>query len=141
MRVRPSILLSSLAAVLSLTATPARAISVTSACAAVLTDLEKEWGATGEWRKLAPYPVERVAARDLGIRFTALVADADSDEAKALVPNPQYRRPLESLDLIYRDATIHYPTVLYYRDGRISGSAIPGYKNSRTYVTLARERF
>ncbi|HEY6219439.1 MAG TPA: hypothetical protein VIV65_05250 [Gemmatimonadaceae bacterium] len=237
MRVRLSVLTASVV-VLNLCPTHARAASVTSACAAVLTDLEKEWGATGEWRKLAPYPVERdasptdsvgvwlerwkladgsvelrhvsaaetrvaalhesgcvpqitshrrsfdpaamrgsftdddlrgllrnhgsgmiyvwsprmplsvcgieearAAARDLGIRFTALVADADSDEARAAVRNPRDRRAMESLELTYRDATIHYPTTLYYRDGQISGTAIPGYKTRSVYVTLGRERF
>src|ERR1041385_671286 len=62
MRVRLSVLPTALVAVLSLSPPPAGAASVTSACAAVLTDLEKEWGATGEWRKLAPYPVERDAS-------------------------------------------------------------------------------
>jgi hypothetical protein len=206
-------------------------------CRSAMTSIERRWGGTGEWRRLAPYPVardasptdsvgvwlerwtlddgrvelRRVSAREtvvaeigdgcavrattrrrtfdaaatanaftdealratlaahprgmiyvwspgmplsvrglaeargvansLGIAFTAVVADARAGELDVVRPAPADARTLDALELVYRDATVHYPTALFYADGRPLGTAVPGYKSPDTYASLARERF
>jgi hypothetical protein len=80
----------------------------------------------------------RAAARSLGIAFTAVVAEADS--AELLGVDSSLTHTLGSLELVYRNATIHYPTATFYRDGAIRGSAIPGYHSRETYAAFAREQ-
>jgi len=81
------------------------------------------------------------AARHLGVAFTAVLADAQPGEADSLRVDTAYKQTLESVELVYRDATIHYPAVLFYQDGVVLGGAVPGYKHQRTYEALAKERF
>jgi hypothetical protein len=83
----------------------------------------------------------KAAAEALGVAFTAVVADARPLELERSGVDPTYQRLLNSIDLVYRDATIHYPSILFYRDGSLLGSAIPGYKRRDTYGALAREAF
>lgn len=75
----------------------------------------------------------RAAARALGIAFTAVVADA-ADGATLGAPT------MDALELVYRNATIHYPTALFYRDGAFAGSVVAGYKDRDGYAALGRER-
>lgn len=82
----------------------------------------------------------KAAADSLGVAFTAVVADARSGELEASGVATTYQRTLNSLELVYRNATVHYPTAIFYRHGRLLGSAIPGYKTTSAYLTLARER-
>ena len=65
-----------------------------------------------------------LAARRVGARFTAVQAEE-----------------LGALELVYRNATIHFPTALFYADGHVIGTAIPGYKDESTYVALANDTF
>ena len=82
----------------------------------------------------------RAAATSLGLAFTALAAQANEAELRELhVPLANQRR-LESLELVYRNATIHYPTVVLYNQKRIIDGAYPGYKNRATYELYAREK-
>ncbi|HEY7395983.1 MAG TPA: hypothetical protein VH559_14110, partial [Gemmatimonadaceae bacterium] len=81
----------------------------------------------------------RAAARTLGIAFTAVVADATPAELRAV--DASIARSMSSVELLYRNATIHYPSITFYQNGALLGSAIPGYKQRDTYVTLAREAF
>ena len=83
----------------------------------------------------------KAAADSLGIAFTAVVADAHPLELDRSNVDTAYQHSLNSLDLVYRDATIHYPSIIFYRHGALLGSAIPGYKPRETYVALAREAF
>jgi hypothetical protein len=76
----------------------------------------------------------RAAAESLGIAFTAVVADAAPDQRSQ---DPT----LASLELVYRNANIHYPSITFYRRGKVLGAAIPGFKSRETYATLAREAF
>lgn len=65
-----------------------------------------------------------LAARRVGARFTAVEANE-----------------IGALELVYRNATIHFPTASFYADGRVIGTAIPGYKDEETYVALANDAF
>lgn len=81
----------------------------------------------------------RAAAASLGIAFTAVVAEAGPAELRDV--DSSLTHTLGALELVYRNATIHYPTATFYRDGAIVGSAIPGFRRRDTYVALAREQF
>jgi hypothetical protein len=83
----------------------------------------------------------KAAADSLGVAFTAVMADAHPLELTRSSVDTAYQHPLNSLDLVYRDATIHYPSILFYHDGALLGSAIPGYKSRETYIALARDAF
>ena len=83
----------------------------------------------------------KAAAKSLDVAFTAVVADARPLELEHSGVDTAYQHSLNSIDLVYRDATIHYPSILFYRDGSLLGSAIPGYKRRDTYAALAREAF
>jgi hypothetical protein len=83
----------------------------------------------------------KAVATSLGIAFTAVVADAREGELEIVRPDPADARTLDALELVYRDATVHYPTALFYADGKPLGTAVPGYKSRDTYAALARERF
>ncbi|WP_025410532.1 hypothetical protein [Gemmatirosa kalamazoonensis] len=83
----------------------------------------------------------RAAASALGVGFTAVVADARPGELEIVRHDPVDARTMDALELVYRDATIHYPTALLYADGKPLGTAIPGYKSRDTYEALARGRF
>jgi len=80
----------------------------------------------------------RAAANTLGIAFTAVVADADPAELRDV--DSSLTHSLASLELVYRNATIHYPTATFYRDGAVMGFAVPGYKRRETYAVLARQQ-
>lgn len=81
----------------------------------------------------------RAAAKALGISFTPLVADASPEQLAAIHADPTTTRTMASLELVYRNANIHYPSVTFYRDGKVLGAAIPGFKSRDTYARLARE--
>jgi hypothetical protein len=83
----------------------------------------------------------RAAAESLGIAFTAVVAEAQPSELRVLSVDTSYLQTLNSFELVYRDATIHYPTAIFYRSGSLLGSAIPGFKRRDTYVAFARDEF
>jgi hypothetical protein len=83
----------------------------------------------------------KAAADSLGIAFTAIVDDAEPAELRATGVDTAFQHQLNAVDLVYRNATIHYPTITFYKSGSLLGSAIPGYKQRGTYVTLAREAF
>lgn len=82
-----------------------------------------------------------VAADSLGIEFTAVVADTRPGEIELTGIDTIYQQTLNSIELVYRNATIHYPTAIFYHDGSLLGSAIPGYKTSSAYVGLAHDSF
>ena len=79
----------------------------------------------------------RAAASSLGIAFTAIVADADSADVAAAGVRARDAQSLAALELVYRNATQHYPNALFYRDGKIVDVAIPGYQRRETYAALA----
>ncbi|HEY9228497.1 MAG TPA: hypothetical protein VIP11_17720 [Gemmatimonadaceae bacterium] len=81
----------------------------------------------------------KAAAAELGVAFTAIVAEASPDELRDA--DSLITRSMSSLELVYRNATIHYPSIIFYRDGRLLGSGVPGFKRRETYVALARDAF
>src|SRR5205085_10252900 len=88
----------------------------------------------------------RAAAASLGISLTAVVADVRARDLDALTvdgvsPAAADLRTLDALELVYRNATIHYPAALFFQDGKLLGTAIPGWKSAEAYTALARERF
>ena len=89
----------------------------------------------------------RAAAQMLGISFTAVVAETNDAELRELttrVPNvisANDEQRMESLELVYRNANIHYPTALFYQDGRIVDGVFAGYKNRETFAKYGAEQF
>jgi hypothetical protein len=81
----------------------------------------------------------RAAARELGIAFTALATDAANEDTSSRHAPPSGTRLLESVDLVYRGATLHYPSAIFYRNGAIDPRTIPGYKDRSTYASLFRD--
>ncbi|MEP6831801.1 MAG: hypothetical protein ABJB74_00345 [Gemmatimonas sp.] len=96
---------------------------------------------------LKALPEARAAAKAMGIAFTAVVAEANNAEVRELAINSPAvvtaadQQRMESLELVYRNATIHYPTALFYRDGHIVDGVYPGYKNSETFAKYGAEQF
>jgi len=92
-------------------------------------------------------PEARAAARMMGIPFTAVVAETNDAELRELttrLPNviaSADQQRMESLELVYRNATIHYPTALFYRDGRIVDGVFAGYKDRASFVKYGAEQF
>jgi hypothetical protein len=98
------------------------------------------------WSPRMPLSVRGIAeahaaARSLGIAFTAIVADAAESELRSENVDTAFEHSLNSLELMYRNAALHYPTVTFYRGGSLLGSAVPGYKTRDAYVALARDAF
>ena len=89
----------------------------------------------------------RAAARTMGIPFTAVVAETNDTELRELttrLPNvvtTADQQRMESLELVYRNATIHYPATLFYRDGRIVDGVFAGYKNREAMAKYGAEQF
>lgn len=69
-------------------------------------------------------------ANDAYARTTALAAGLPADAI----------RPFHSVELVFRQATMHAPSILFYKDGRIIGSTVPGYRDEAAYETLIRSR-
>jgi|GEM_PF-1863571 len=83
----------------------------------------------------------RRAARDLGIAFIAVVAEATDADLRTVAVGAEFTMRMESLELVYHNATIHYPSALFYDAGRIVDGVFPGYKNVETYVMFAKRQF
>lgn len=83
----------------------------------------------------------RASAAKLGIAFTAVVAETNDAELRSLAVDSRDTQRMESIELVYRNATIHYPAAVFYADGKIIDGAFPGYKETDTYVRYAREQF
>jgi len=83
----------------------------------------------------------RRAARTLGVAFTATMVEAGPGYPRPAATSPTDARAMESVELMYRNATVHYPAVQLYRDGQMLDGVIPGYKSETTYAALLRTRF
>jgi hypothetical protein len=86
----------------------------------------------------------RAAAAE-GIAMTVLLhPDADAEYARVTASFGRLPaaalRSFRSIELSMRNATIHAPSVFIYRDGRLSGLALPGYRNEASYRVLIRSR-
>ncbi len=85
-------------------------------------------GAVYVWSPRMPLSVSgketaRRAAVALGLAFTAVEVNT-----------------MESLELVYRNGTVHYPTLLLYRNGAMLDGAIPGFKSEGAYASLIASR-
>ena len=85
----------------------------------------------------------KATAALMRIAFIAVIAEANAEDLLTLnatfaVPRSDMRA-LESLELVYRNATIHYPAVLFYQHNAMIDGVIPGYKNRDTYAKLGKE--
>lgn len=83
----------------------------------------------------------RQAAAQLKVAFTAIVAETNDEELRTISVSREFTTRMESLELVYRNANIHYPSALFYDEGRIVDGAFPGYKNVATYVMFAERQF
>jgi hypothetical protein len=84
-------------------------------------------------------------AQKMGVSFTAL-RDPMSDGAYAAsiaqeagMPASALR-PFSSVEMSFRQATLHAPALLVYAHGRFSGQAVPGYREAEGYETAISER-
>lgn len=98
------------------------------------------------WSPRMPLSVQglseaRAAAEKLGISFTAVAAEANDDELRASQFLRADKQRFESVELVYRNATVHYPSVVLYHDSHIVDGAFLGYKDRDTYLRYAREKF
>ena len=85
------------------------------------------------------------ATEALGVSLTSLLdpaADADYARRVARAAGIPQRalRPFRSVELVFRNATLHAPSVLVYRNGRMIGLAIPGYRDAAGYRALIETR-
>jgi hypothetical protein len=78
-----------------------------------------------------------VEATELESRVEALLQSTAADPAGPATLSPEDRLAAEMLGA---GATVHYPSLLVHRSGRLVGSAILGYKTDEAYRTLLRER-
>jgi hypothetical protein len=84
-----------------------------------------------------------VAARRLGLSLLPLAhPDADpsyvrSAALEAGVPTGA-TRPVHSIELAFREALVHAPSLLLYVDGRPAGPAVPGYRDAAGYERILR---
>ncbi|MES2522266.1 MAG: hypothetical protein V4617_06190 [Gemmatimonadota bacterium] len=79
----------------------------------------------------------RASARALGVTYTAVMADAGGARVPLHEVAAEDARPMESLEIVYRDGTVHYPAVILYQGGAVLEGVIPGYKSRDAYETLA----
>lgn len=102
------------------------------------------------WSPHMPLSVEgvheaSVAARRLGLRLVPL-ADPHADRSyvdrvalQAGLPDGA-ARPVHSIELVFRDALVHAPSLLLFIDGRAAGPAIPGYRDAEGYEGALRHQ-
>lgn len=84
--------------------------------------------------------VARVA-RDLGIAMTAVLdPNANARYAQAVASSARLPAdaltPFRSVEMVFRNATTHAPSVLIYRNRRVIGLAVPGYRDEAGYKAL-----
>jgi hypothetical protein len=85
------------------------------------------------------------AARDLGVVITAFL-DPNADPAYARETASAAGWPADSLrqfrsvELTFRNTTLHAPSILIYAGGRIQGLAVPGYRDRAGYKGVIRSR-
>jgi len=84
-------------------------------------------------------------ARRMGLSFTALrdpmsdAAYAASVAREAGMP-PSALRSFASVELSFRQATLHAPALLVFAHGRFSGMAVPGYREAAALEAAISER-
>jgi hypothetical protein len=83
----------------------------------------------------------RDAAAALGADFTLVSADDEPTAPDASNTPGAARLFLASIELVYRNATLHFPSVVFYENGNILGSALPGYRTKSEYESLGRDVF
>ena len=91
------------------------------------------------------YPEMVRAAAALDLPLTVLLdplADVDyaRDVARTAAMPPMTLRSFHSVELAFRNATLHAPSVLVYAGGRMRGLAIPGYRDSAGYRSVVAPR-
>ena len=85
------------------------------------------------------------ASEALGVTMTGLVDPAaDIDYARSVAASAgiatRALRPFRSVELIFRNATLHAPSLLVYDRGRLIGLAVPGYRDEAGYRALIQTR-
>lgn len=118
--------------------------------ASVMTDRELEKilkqedkGIIYAWSPYLPLSLDSAkAARRLSQRLNIAfipVMDPDADWKLAFsridhsgLPRTMAQK-IESLELIFRQLTLHYPSILVFKKGKFVSSFLPGYENSASY--------
>jgi|GEM_PF-4532557 len=84
-------------------------------------------------------------AKALKVHVEVLVEGAASDAALRDVQNtekidPKYMRAVDSLDIVMRHTTLHYPSMLLFKDGEVLDFMLPGYEASRPLTEIISSR-
>lgn len=102
------------------------------------------------WSPHLPLSVEgyaeiTAAAANLGVPL-AIVVDASADAgfvrsvADANDIPEEARRPMRSVELMFRDLPVHTPSILVFSKGLVS-APLPGYRNRKAYEVYLRSIF
>lgn len=83
--------------------------------------------------------------KELGISYDVLLdSNANADFAKTTAEKIGVKRGVlrknNSLELFFRNFTVHAPSLLLYKNGEIIGPVIPGYRSPKHYKQVIRER-
>lgn len=86
----------------------------------------------------------QAATQHLGLAFIPVLdADADLAAAEGIVRSHKWPvealRKNESLELVFREVPIHYPSALIFAKGRIVGDLRPGYENEGGYAAFIKK--
>lgn len=75
-------------------------------------------------------PLQAVVDGAANRGFVERVADAEGIPARA-------RRPMSSVELLFRDLAVHTPSIIVFSGGRVS-APLPGFRNSDAYLSYLR---
>ena len=103
------------------------------------------------WSPEMPYSVDglveiQAAAKQLNMKVvTVLDPRAENDLAQQTAARMKSRAPaslsrIESVELAYRNMTLHYPSVLIVSKGKITGPMLPGLMKATEYAQIIGER-
>ena len=70
----------------------------------------------------------------------AELAFAEKEAARMRSRVPASLHKMESVELIYRNMTLHYPSVLIVSKGKITGPMLPGLMPADDYTKIIAER-
>lgn len=103
------------------------------------------------WSANMPWSVDgikeiRKAAAELGVPVQIVMGpDSDLNLTKKLLSEKKVTgddtKPFASLELIMRGAAVHYPSIVWFKDGKVSRWARPGYEVSSLYVSYFSKEF
>ena len=103
------------------------------------------------WSPHMPYSIDglieiQTAAKQLKMKVMTVLdpraelAFAEQEAARMKSRVPASLHKMESVELIYRNMTLHYPSVLIVSKGKITGPMLPGLMPADDYTKIIAER-